>query len=1215
MGKKKNKMESASPLVSLTDIHIGTSASGRFISPLGKGTTASSTMNDDAFSPAAVTVAETPSPGTSSARMTPSSSFQLTKLRGTTPVLSVRPSWQQHNHHRRKSTNDSFHKVGADGGDEQSPAVEEPSISPAKPFDEAVDDSGGNFEDVWASAEVDEDRMYLFARMMMTEVPEPSTTQPPKEGNKKVALPFVSPAPGTNKGKLHRHQTMDILAAIQEQSELRSTAGTPPVQESSLASHNTPSTLGDNDVFDDMDSQDSPNLIEFTPTTPKEINKTMDGNSIKPHALFKSVHFHNENKENIPPGYDKRQFKEDLAKTLSNKPGELMHTGHKPKKKQCSDESPKFDDEMPWDCVDEYAAYYEGEIRQLKKMEMQQLRELEEGMDYRSRRSLLCKVLKKEAKTYKSSKQVQARETLKSMRNISSIHPPEMIEFEIKKGRIDDSKDVFEDEPLASISLAAGDTIFEGLDRSPGDSPRFSIGNSPRKRQKKGIFVTRQVNRRRIRNVCLLVLLASFIISAVLIALFATGSMTGGEDPVQADWQPESEGQMTPVDEETKVPEYIPDSNLFEGDEIVACKNAEAISDLNRPYFGSTWKSFWDSRINTCGDQMSTGYSIWYTYSADESKLVEASTCNNADFDTQITVLAGYCDQLACVSFNDEACGSQSQVIWYAEASITYYLVISGYREASGTFGLTLSEAINNDDCFDSMGPILPGSVVAGTTAGAKNVEKPPQCGHVDMTAPGVWYEITNITGFYRAEILRGYTNFSGQVSVYRSMDELDMGCGALICDTSSPTGNVTWLAEGTEMYYLYVNGVNGTEGDFDLFIGPNVASTCKKAKKLDANTIGYFASTKRANPQNVESCGYTGYHTAPGLWFSVQGTGRFLEVSTCGSLQTLDTQISVFADSCESLQCIGGTGQDYPCGDNGLVSWKTEFGEIYHIFVSGRSSRVGEFVLDIKETEKENGYSCPMSMALELGSGSYQGSTVDAPSAAVELCEGTGAVRGIWHQLLGTGMTMRISVCNNETDYDSRLSLYHGSCDDLSCVANTRSRCGEKDEILVTTHIGQVYYLFVHGPDSFTIGKYKLDIDESMLNDSCDAAPTLELSPARYFGSTKSARTSVSEECGGSSTHSVALWYRMIGTGETATLSTCSEITDFNSDITVFTGSCSSLACVKSEGTKCGDQTSLSFQTTLDQVYYVRVGGNSTLDSGTFVMDVTNMSPFFGSG
>jgi len=591
---------------------------------------------------------------------------------------------------------------------------------------------------------------------------------------------------------------------------------------------------------------------------------------------------------------------------------------------------------------------------------------------------------------------------------------------------------------------------------------------------------------------------------------------------------------------------------------------------------------------------------------------VEASTCGNADFDTQITVLSGSCGDLSCVSFNDQACGDHSLVTWYAEADVTYYLMISGYREASGTFGLTMREDVNNDDCFDAE-VLQPGSVVAGTTAGAEATETPPLCGDVDLTAPGVWYEVGNITGFYRAEVLLGYTNFSGQVSVYRSIDEDDLGCSALICDKASSTGNVTWLAEAKETYYLYVNGVNGTSGDFDLFFDFNVPSSCREATRLDASTLGYMASTVGSNPQNVESCGYTGYHTAPGLWFAVEGTGEMLEVSTCGSLNDLDTQISVFSNGCDSLQCIGGTGQDYPCGDNGSVSWKSEMGEIYHIFVSGRSSRVGDFVLDIKEVSRVNGYSCPASVAVGLGTTSFRSSTIEAPSQVIELCGGSDLVRGIWHKISGTGKTMRISVCNDETDFDARLSLFSGSCDGLSCVANTRSRCAEQNEILVTTEVGQTYYLLVHGPDSFSIGNYRLDIDESPINDSCEVAPTLDLSPAKYFGSTMSAKLSTAIECNKPATETTALWYKVVGNGATATFSTCSDLTDFSTDITVFSGTCMVLRCVNSKEKRCGKRKSVSFQTNENESYYVRVGGNATGAIGNFVMDVTTMSPFFG--
>ncbi|KAL3913064.1 MAG: hypothetical protein SGILL_006639, partial [Bacillariaceae sp.] len=1235
------------PPISL--LEIASSSSGAFVSPVGKTTvvtdgkafiSSSSGKNSSSnygISPAA-TVAETPSPtsGTVSELLGMSPpSLHVTRLQESPVVAAaaaaasasvsmvMTPNPEQQS---KQSLQQQPPPLQQRPFDEASPTKEPPkeaTSSPVKPFDEAVDDSGGNFEDVWASAQSEEDRMYLLSTMM-TEIPSP--TKQKEDTGKHMALPYLSPGtkspadvattyygPPPLVNSFTNNSIDKALKAIEEAPVATATAAVD-------ISHGTPSTAADSAQLSGSNGAvKNSNLLAFTPNNDQN-NFTTTDCSLKPHALFNSAEKMDEsNKEDVPPGprYDSELSDEEGP---DDEPGKLVPVAIFAGQKKSSTRSQKFNEDMPWDCVEDFGAYDDAEVAQLIRMkEEQRQADLEVGcLDAETRRSVLQKAFKKEPESFKNGHRLEsrtARQSLKSMRKLSSIHPPEMIEFEVKS--VTSGKEAFEDEPLASLNLAAGETSYHDLDRSLIDPPRFPIGNSPRKSRKRDAFADRATKQRWIRKSFYCILLAVLVASAVVVVMFASGELNANGDAEQSDWQNGPEGELAPYEEDdgTMVPEYVPDSNLFEGDEIIACANAEHLEELNMPYFGSTWKSFWDGRINTCGDQMSTGYSIWYTFSTNTSKLVEASTCNNADFDTQITVLSGSCSVLDCVSFNDEACGSQSAVTWYAEANVTYYLMVSGYREASGTFGLTLSDATNHDDCFEAMGPLVPGSVVAGTTSGAQNIEVPQQCGDVTMSAPGVWYEIANVTGFFRAEILRGYTDFDGQVSVYRSMDQLDAGCGAMLCDKSSPTGNVTFLAEGKETYYLFVNGVNGTTGDFDLFFGQDRPSTCQEARNLDPNTIGYLASTKGANPQNVESCGYTGYHTAPGLWFSVEGTGKILQISTCGSLQNLDTQISVFANGCDTLQCIGGTGQDYPCGDNGKISWKTERGEAYHVFVSGRSSRVGDFVLNIEEVSQQDGFSCPASVTLDVGSMSYQSSTIDAPSSPVTLCDGNAAARGVWHEIVGTGKTLRVSLCNEETDFDARVSLYTGSCDNLACVAHTQSTCGEHNELLVTTHVGHKYYLFVHGPDSFSLGNYQLDVDETIINDSCETAPTLELSPARYFGSTRSATSSSALECGESFSDSNALWYRMIGNGETATLSTCSDITDFSTDITVYSGTCGSLFCVDTGISECGQQSSVSFETTINEEYFVRVGGNETTDTGNFVMDVSNMSPFFGSG
>jgi hypothetical protein len=1142
--------------------------------------------------------------------------------------------------------------------------------SPIKPFDEASPDGKSevqrDFESIW-NADNDKkvdapDRMdkktvnitgkkssfhVRYLNQVMNGESSPESVRVPTKGKARVTAPVPFLATGSpiqntesaiegesplaQRGNSFSPSLSDEIALAQKLGMAESLASVPESAQRTLMMHSVtpPSTV---DVAHCVGSPLSPmSMPAYHATEGNDaVSPADDVNPIRPHYLFQSSEKDENNRSfdqidqilarDISNAAEESSIQNDLFKSKAvrrsfkkgGNPKYELGAITPPEQWKGSDSDKQSDTELPFDCTVENMSSM-NESRQFQCLDERKsagkLKRMSVRKILRSKNGSIAGItVKKELKSSSDLTPNKVREAMRSLRDYS-IHPSETHSSVWKsKG------EKFDDETFAPLTFNAVDKSYD-----PSDPSRYTIQSGSPPEGGTGSSSDKKERRRGTQTAIYICILVALMIIGVLAGLVAGGKLSfwskeesnvaisNDSDEIPIEFTVTSTATFTPT-------EIINESNIFEGSEIIACENAVPLTEMNQAYYGSNWKAFWDASIDTCGDQMSTGYAVWYSFTTNSSTLVEASTCNNADFDTQITVMSGSCSETNCISYNDQGCGDQSLVTWYAEANTTYYIMVHGFREASGTFGLTLSEAFQNDQCTSAV-KLEDETVVAGTTAGTTSLTKPPECGDVDFSGDGVWYEIDNVSGFYKAELMLGYTDFSGQVAIYRSIDNADLGCDALICDKGSSTGSVMWLAEATETYYVYVTGKNETAGDFDLFLGRNKDASCNFGTRLDPNSVGFLASTKFENPRNVESCGYTGYHTAPGLWFSVMGTGTMLEVSTCGSLLDLDTQISVFGSACDSLECIGGTGQDTPCGDNGSVSWQTEKDEVYNIYVSGRSSRVGDFVLNINEVPVADGFTCDGSLPLELGSTTIQSNTTAAPSESVDLCTGSSAVRGVWHQFIGTGMTMKISVCNDETDFDARVSLFTGSCNGLSCVAYTQSRCGDNDEILITTHVGMTYHLFVHGPDSVSIGNYLLTIEETEINDSCAMSSSLELAASpQYFGSTLSAGNSTALGCSGDpSSESGALWYTFVGTGEVVTLSTCSAQTDFNSDIRVYSGSCSQFECVSDvSATSCEDQSMLSFQSVVDEVYYTRIGGINTSDSGNFVLEVNPGSRFF---
>ncbi|MFN5294670.1 MAG: hypothetical protein ACK5BL_04005, partial [Flavobacteriales bacterium] len=97
------------------------------------------------------------------------------------------------------------------------------------------------------------------------------------------------------------------------------------------------------------------------------------------------------------------------------------------------------------------------------------------------------------------------------------------------------------------------------------------------------------------------------------------------------------------------------------------------------------------SGSNVCGS-VSTSGQRWYVYEATFSSTVTISTISSlTNYDTYLKVFTGSCGNLSCVAFNDDIPGTnfQSQVVFEAQAGVTYFVRVGGFVSQQGTFGLT----------------------------------------------------------------------------------------------------------------------------------------------------------------------------------------------------------------------------------------------------------------------------------------------------------------------------------------------------------------------------------------------------------------------------------------------------------------------------------------------------------------------------------------------
>ena len=203
--------------------------------------------------------------------------------------------------------------------------------------------------------------------------------------------------------------------------------------------------------------------------------------------------------------------------------------------------------------------------------------------------------------------------------------------------------------------------------------------------------------------------------------------------------------------------------------------------------------------------------------------------------------------------------------------------------------------------------------------------------------------------------------------------------------------------------------------------------------------------------------------------------SGETYEFSTCGG--NWDTYLTLYRDSNGSLLAFN---DDY-CGWQSFISWNATFTGTVRILVdeydcTGYNSCGANLTVTWVSSSSSGPSNDACSGAIEVSCGDIvTGSTTGAAAEALSSCGTSISAPAVWYSFSGTGDEVTFSMCNG-TSYNSKISVFSGSCNSLICEGGNSSGCGNDGFVTLLTDSGTEYFILVHGNSSST-GNYTLEI------------------------------------------------------------------------------------------------------------------------------------------
>ena len=163
----------------------------------------------------------------------------------------------------------------------------------------------------------------------------------------------------------------------------------------------------------------------------------------------------------------------------------------------------------------------------------------------------------------------------------------------------------------------------------------------------------------------------------------------------------------------------------------------------------------------------------------------------------------------------------------------------------------------------------------------------------------------------------------------------------------------------------------------------------------------------------------------------------------------------------------------------------------------------------------------------------------------------------------------MQATASNQE--FDASLSVYGGTCGELSCIVGTNPLQFVDRSVTWTARVGQTYYLLVNGENFNEVGTFTLDIVALECEIPSDAR---------------------------------GLWYQYTPSESAVHVAQIEDQT-FDTRLSIFLGACGDLACRRSSGPFQFVTVGLLFAAHIGRTEFLYVSGENFGEAGSFRLNL----------